>query len=255
VPGKPPYFPFFPADFASDGVVESMPTEGVGAYILLLCKAWSQSPAGTIPDDDDVLARWARLTPQRWAELRPAVLAAFVRGKDGRFHQKRMKAEYAKLMKLLQSRSHGGRKTAAKRWSDSAGSSPTDQPLLSDSSAIARASESNSKSNSDSHSESSKAAETLSKGKRPRGGGGAGVGRRRFVPPSVEEVRAYVADQQSTVDPQRFVDHYTAKGWLIGKTPMKDWQAALRTWESNDNGNTTGKGKAHAGFAEKRFRG
>jgi hypothetical protein len=57
--------------------------------------------------------------------------------------------------------------------------------------------------------------------------------RTAFVPPTLEEVRAYVTERQSTVDPQRFVDHYTAKGWRVGKTPMTNWKAALRSWETN----------------------
>lgn len=54
---------------------------------------------------------------------------------------------------------------------------------------------------------------------------------RRFRPPTADEVAAYVHDRGSGVDAQRFVDHYAAKGWKVGKTPMKDWRAAVRTWE------------------------
>lgn len=56
--------------------------------------------------------------------------------------------------------------------------------------------------------------------------------RPRFVPPTVEEVAEYVRSRGSGVDPQGFIDFYEAKGWLIGKTPMKDWKAACRNAES-----------------------
>ena len=56
--------------------------------------------------------------------------------------------------------------------------------------------------------------------------------RRRFVPPTVEEVAEYVRTRGSSVDPQGFIDFYAAKGWMIGKTPMKDWKAACRNAES-----------------------
>lgn len=56
--------------------------------------------------------------------------------------------------------------------------------------------------------------------------------RRRFVPPTVEQVAEYVRSRGSSVDPQGFIDFYEAKGWLIGKTPMKDWKAACRNAES-----------------------
>lgn len=55
--------------------------------------------------------------------------------------------------------------------------------------------------------------------------------RKRFVPPSVEEVRTYCQERKNNVDAQRFVDYYTANGWHVGKNPMKDWKAAFRTWE------------------------
>lgn len=54
---------------------------------------------------------------------------------------------------------------------------------------------------------------------------------KRFVPPTLEEVRAYVAERHSPVDPQRFIDFYASKGWMVGKNRMKDWKAAVRTWE------------------------
>ena len=56
--------------------------------------------------------------------------------------------------------------------------------------------------------------------------------RPRFLPPTVEEVAEYVKQRGSRVDPQGFVDFYTAKGWMVGKTPMKDWKAACRNAEN-----------------------
>ena len=58
--------------------------------------------------------------------------------------------------------------------------------------------------------------------------------RKVFVPPSVEEVRAYCQERKNGVDPQSFVDHYAARGWKYnGNVAMKDWKAAVRTWEKN----------------------
>lgn len=54
---------------------------------------------------------------------------------------------------------------------------------------------------------------------------------KRFVPPSVDEVRAYCQERGNNVDAERFVDYYTSNGWHVGKNPMKDWRAAVRTWE------------------------
>jgi hypothetical protein len=59
--------------------------------------------------------------------------------------------------------------------------------------------------------------------------------RQRFSPPTADEVKAYCQERENHVDPQRFVDFYTAKGWRVGNNPMKDWKAAVRTWEQRDN--------------------
>ena len=57
---------------------------------------------------------------------------------------------------------------------------------------------------------------------------------KRFVKPTADEVRAYCAERGNHVDAQAFVDFYAAKGWKVGNTPMKDWKAAVRTWEKRD---------------------
>lgn len=56
----------------------------------------------------------------------------------------------------------------------------------------------------------------------------------RFTPPTVEEVALYCQERGNAVNAQRFVDFYAAKGWKIGQNPMKDWKAAVRTWEQRD---------------------
>ena len=53
------------------------------------------------------------------------------------------------------------------------------------------------------------------------------------MPPSLEEIEAYCGERGNQVNPQRFLDFYTANGWRIGKVPMKDWKAAVRSWETN----------------------
>lgn len=57
--------------------------------------------------------------------------------------------------------------------------------------------------------------------------------RKRFIPPTLEEVQSYCIERNNNVDPQRFIDYYTSNGWQVGKNKMKDWKAAVRTWERN----------------------
>lgn len=57
---------------------------------------------------------------------------------------------------------------------------------------------------------------------------------KRFVKPTVEEIAAYCKERGNSVSPDDFFNFYESKGWLIGKSPMKDWKAAVRTWEKNN---------------------
>lgn len=56
----------------------------------------------------------------------------------------------------------------------------------------------------------------------------------RFTPPTVLEVSEYCRERGASIDPERFVDFYAAKGWLVGKSGMKDWKAAFRNWERSE---------------------
>lgn len=59
--------------------------------------------------------------------------------------------------------------------------------------------------------------------------------RTMFAPPTLEEIEHYCRERKNQVDTSRFFDFYEAKGWMVGKNKMKDWKAAVRTWEREDN--------------------
>lgn len=58
--------------------------------------------------------------------------------------------------------------------------------------------------------------------------------RARFQKPSLSDVREYCIARNNDVDPEQFFNFYESKGWIVGKTPMKDWKAAVRTWEKRE---------------------
>lgn len=62
-----------------------------------------------------------------------------------------------------------------------------------------------------------------------------------FSPPSLTEVKSYCSERENNVDPQGFIDFYEAKGWMIGKNKMKDWKAAVRTWERKEREDSGGR--------------
>ena len=53
----------------------------------------------------------------------------------------------------------------------------------------------------------------------------------KFQKPSLDEIRVYCQERGNQVDPEKFFNFYESKGWVVGKSPMKDWKAAVRTWE------------------------
>jgi hypothetical protein len=57
---------------------------------------------------------------------------------------------------------------------------------------------------------------------------------KRFSPPSLDEVKQYCEERNNEIDPEYFIDFYTSKNWMIGKNKMKDWKAAVRTWEKKE---------------------
>ena len=59
----------------------------------------------------------------------------------------------------------------------------------------------------------------------------SGGGRKKFTIPTAEEVQAYCDERKNGISGQQFCDFYSSKGWKVGSQPMKDWKAAVRTWE------------------------
>ena len=69
-----------------------------------------------------------------------------------------------------------------------------------------------------------------------------------FLPPSISEVKEYCEKRKNGINSEQFVNFYQSKGWMIGKNKMKDWKAAVRTWEiqnrkNNGNNQTTDNSK------------
>lgn len=58
----------------------------------------------------------------------------------------------------------------------------------------------------------------------------------RFVPPTLDEVTEYCVAGGKSINPEQFVSYYTSNGWKVGKSPMKNWKAAVRTWELRNRG-------------------
>lgn len=62
-------------------------------------------------------------------------------------------------------------------------------------------------------------------------------GVKRFTPPSLDEIQSYITEKNYSVIAERFLNHYESNGWMVGKTKMKDWKAAVRNWHSRNKEN------------------
>ena len=58
--------------------------------------------------------------------------------------------------------------------------------------------------------------------------------KKRFVKPTVEEVKQYCIERNNCINAEQFYDYYESNGWKVGKNAMKDWKAAVRTWERSE---------------------
>jgi len=54
---------------------------------------------------------------------------------------------------------------------------------------------------------------------------------KKFKKPTTEEIQNYCKERNNNVDAEKFYNFYESKGWMVGKNKMKDWKAAVRTWE------------------------
>ncbi|MCM1543673.1 MAG: DUF4373 domain-containing protein [Ruminococcus sp.] len=63
----------------------------------------------------------------------------------------------------------------------------------------------------------------------------------RFVPPTLEQVKAYILEKGYSMDGERFIDFYESKGWMVGKNKMKDWKAAVRNWAREESQRPTAR--------------
>lgn len=61
-----------------------------------------------------------------------------------------------------------------------------------------------------------------------------GTKRKRFTPPTLEEVEKYCSERKNNINPSKFMSYYESNGWRVGKNPMKDWKATVRSWEARE---------------------
>jgi len=197
-----PYMKFYIADYLGD--TSHLTTRQHGAYLLLIMAYWQSG--GYVRNTDVLLRNITRTTAKEWKEDK-IVLDFFEKRGDFLSHP-RIEKELAKVRE----KSDKCRQAIENRW----GRADTD------------VSRTNNGCNTTPivHSHIPDKKENIRGADKPP--------KKTFSEPSSEEVRDYCIERANRVDPERFVDFYAAKGWMVGKNKMKDWRAAVRNWEKND---------------------
>ena len=189
--GKDPAVLFYTADFLTDTML--LTDEQTGKYIRLLCL---QHQRGHLTEKEMV-----KVCSKRDDDI----FGFFTKDEQGRYFNEALDAEISRRREYAESRK---KNRASKKEAEMCGAPPEHMPDTGET--------------CDGHMETETETEAETK---------TAAKGRRFVPPTREEVEAYCAKAGARVDAQRFVDFYASKGWMVGKTPMKDWQAAVRGWE------------------------
>jgi hypothetical protein len=135
-------------------------------------------------------------------------------GDDDKFWSESLKRRKSKYHDTKSKKSEAGKKGMAKRW----GEAKNDNTVITEN-------------NKGKESKGNESKEINIKDIAPNGS--------RFKKPSLEEVMAYCEERKNGVEAERWFDHYTSNGWMVGKSPMKDWKSAVRTWERNSNGKSS----------------
>lgn len=205
-----------PSAYLNDPAVLNMGTLARGAYSTLLLALWDLPEPGVVPGTDEALRALSRTTPEEWAQVRDSVGLAFdTESRPGFWVQKRMLDTHTRqdrFIRLQKARGRAGGKNNARNK------------------LLAVATQALTPDGSQSSVLGSRFSVKDEKIKIVR------AARTPFTKPALEEVQAYCRERKNAVDPTRFLDHYESNGWKVGRNAMKDWRAAIRTWERNDMG-------------------
>ncbi len=198
---KAPAYQMYAQDFDMD--TGSWDISEVGIYTRLLNHQWVN---GSIPNDIERLCKIARCTKKRFTLGWTIIEKKFVRNVDGNLINLRLEIVRDKQRKYSESR----KEQAEKRW------------IKDNAHAHAHAK----------HMQCTDDALQSSSSKHKNKKNIIGV-----IPPKSEDIKAYCSERQNGINAEQFFDYYESRGWMIGKNKMKDWKAAIRTWERNNKEN------------------
>jgi uncharacterized protein YdaU (DUF1376 family) len=199
---KAPAFQLYASDFDMDTASWTCPQ--VGVYIRLLMYSWVN---GGIPNSISEMARITRMDRRTLAKMWDQTVGKkWTLNAANMYVNNRLELEREKQANYKETQSKKGKAGNQIKWKDHiAGAIPVRSPEHRSSS-----SSSSSKRNN------------------------------KFIIPELSEIAAYCIERKTGINPQTFFDHYSSNGWMVGKNKMKDWKAAIRTWEARGGNQNAG---------------
>jgi uncharacterized protein YdaU (DUF1376 family) len=211
------YMPLYVADYLADTAHLSAAEHGV--YLMLLMTYWQRQ--GGLPMDEAKLSRIARVSDKDWLRVRDNVMA-FFRIQDGFLVQERMERELG----FVREKTTKAKASASLRWSNSVANGMRTHSERTANEVPTQCSSVSVSVSEDINTKTVQEPASAAFAPPPK--------KARFSKPSLEEITAYCTERGNSVDPQHWLDHYTSNGWKVGRNPMTDWRATVRTWERND---------------------
>jgi len=210
---KSPAFQFYPKDWLSDERIAAMTNEERGEYINLLCYDWINCGVSEalFKGASTVVKQCFQLNGNKW--FNPRLLL------------ERKKQEEWKKKSV-----EGGKRSAEVRWGKGKKNVKGGYKMV-----VTKSKPMGNSSSSSSSSNIKDISKDISKR----------VGTKNFIPPTQQEALTFFLEMHSTKgEAETFIDFYQSKGWLVGKTKMKDWRAAARRWirsNQSEKGSAAGR--------------
>lgn len=211
------WFPFYYGDYLKDTM--QLSAERHGIYLLLMIHCWQN---GFIEDDIDSLSIISKVSTDNLSLK--YILDRYFTQKEEKYYQKRITKERERAEDNKKKRSEKARKAANIRWKDHAPSNAT-----SNQQAMPQGMPETCPSSSSSSSQLSSTSKPPLNNKE----GEKSPSRKKFVIPTIFELKGYCNEKKYPVDCEAFLLHYESNGWLVGKNKMKSWKASLGTWNKN----------------------
>jgi len=224
--GKQPAFQFYPGDWTRD--LDDQDLEIEGAWIRIICRLWWSDTPGEATKTIREWARILRKTEKKTREIFQILIEKHIASGDLLLNQKdnqtatiicrRMVSDWRISQIRKEVGKLGGNPSLFKKPEILDNQSSNQKPTPSSSSSSSSSSNLNIKEEEREESPPFPSVEI----KEPK---------KKTIPPLIDDVKVYCQERKNNIDPEAWMAYYNSNGWMVGKNKMRDWKAAIITWE------------------------